>query len=160
MFCPSCGSQLADGSAFCPSCGTPLPGPAPASTQPGSAPVPPVGAYAQQPGSGSYQQPGAYRQPGAYQQPAAYGQTVVNVAAPQSNGMGTAGFVLALIGLFFSWVPLVGQAVWLVGLILSLVGLGREPRGLAIAGTIISLIGLILFIGLMGCVGIAALGTL
>ena len=154
MFCPSCGSQLADGSAFCPSCGTPLPGSAPASTQPGSAPVPPAGAYAQQTGSGSYQQPGAY------QQPAAYGQTVVNVAAPQSNGMGTAGFVLALIGLFFSWVPLVGQAVWLVGLILSLVGLGREPRGLAIAGTIISLIGLILFIGLMGCVGIAALGTL
>lgn len=154
MFCPSCGSQLADGSAFCPSCGTPLPGSAPASTQPGSAPVPPAGAYAQQPGSGGYQQPGAY------QQPAAYGQTVVNVAAPQSNGMGTAGFVLALIGLFFSWVPLVGQAVWLVGLILSLVGLGREPRGLAIAGTIISLIGLILFIGLMGCVGIVALGTL
>ncbi len=59
----------------------------------------------------------------------------------QSNGMGTAGFVLSLIG----WVTC--GVLCPVGLLFSLVGLNREPRGLAIAGTVIGGIGTLLVVG-------------
>jgi hypothetical protein len=66
------------------------------------------------------------------------------------NGVGTAGFVLALIGLIFCWVPVVNWILWILGAILSIVGCFREPRGLAIAGVVISFIGLILIIAIIG----------
>ena len=37
------------------------------------------------------------------------GQTVIiNQSEKESNGIGTAGFVLAIIALFFGWVPVLG----------------------------------------------------
>jgi uncharacterized membrane protein len=74
--------------------------------------------------------------------------------APQ-NGLGTAGFVLGLIGLLFSPIPLIGVIAWplvILGLIFSLVGLTRATKGratnkgLAIAGVVLSVIGLIICI--------------
>ena len=53
-----------------------------------------------------------------------------------SNGFGVAGFVLSLIGV----VPCLAL-IAPVGLALSLIGLSRRPRGLAIAGTILGTIG-------------------
>ena len=55
---------------------------------------------------------------------------------PPSNGLGVAGFVISLLGL-------VGTCGLLspIGLILSLIALRKEPRGLAIAGSIIGFIG-------------------
>lgn len=52
------------------------------------------------------------------------GQTIIinQPAEKKSNGVGTAGFVLALLGLIFSWVPVLGWILWVLGLILSLVG--------------------------------------
>jgi hypothetical protein len=74
-------------------------------------------------------------------------QIIMNVSpTKESNGVGTAGFVLALIALFFSWVPVLGWIVWFLGLILSAVGLAGKPKGLAAAGLVISLIGLIILI--------------
>ena len=35
-------------------------------------------------------------------------------------GIGTSGFVLALIALFIGWVPIIGWIVWALGLILSI----------------------------------------
>lgn len=66
----------------------------------------------------------------------------------QMNGLGTAGFVLAIIALFFGVVPIVGWSVWALGLIFSFVGVFQKPRGLSIAGLAVSLIGLILIITL------------
>lgn len=80
---------------------------------------------------------------------------IVNQIEKKSNGTGTAGFILALITIFLGWVPVLGWILWILGMILSLVGLARKPRGLAIAGTIISLIGLILLLVVFG----AILGT-
>lgn len=81
---------------------------------------------------------------------------IINQVAPaKSNGMGTAGFVLALLGLIFSWVPGLGWILWILGLILSLVGVFRTPRGLAIAGLVLSFLGLILLIILLGAIGAA-----
>ena len=81
--------------------------------------------------------------------------TNVNVQIPQggSNGVGVAGFVLALIALFLSWVPVFGWILWVLGAILSIVGLFRVPRGLAIAGTVISFIDVIILIAVIGVIG-------
>lgn len=70
----------------------------------------------------------------------------------KSNGTGTAGFVFALITIFLGWIPVFGWILWILGLILSLVGLARQPRGLAIAGLVISLLGLILLLVVFGAI--------
>ena len=70
---------------------------------------------------------------------------------PQRNGLGTAGFVLGLLGLVFSFIPIVGVVAWplvLVGLCLGVFGLVRVSRGqagnkgVAIAGVVLSALGL------------------
>lgn len=72
--------------------------------------------------------------------------------APPRNGLGTAGFVVGLIGFLLSLIPFVGVVAWplvIVGLILSIVGLLRvkkrvaNNKGLAIAGIVLSALGLI-----------------
>ncbi|MDO9553372.1 hypothetical protein [Rhodonellum sp.] len=87
------------------------------------------------------------------------GQTIIiNQSENQSNGLGTAGFVLSLIGIFLGWIPVLGWIIWFLGLILSFVGVFKAPKGLAIAGLVISLIGIILLIAVFGAiVGGAAL---
>jgi hypothetical protein len=71
------------------------------------------------------------------------------------NGLGTAGFVLGLIGLIFAWIPIIGVIAWplvLLGLIFSLLGLARarqgtsDNKGIAIAGIACSAIGLLICI--------------
>lgn len=67
----------------------------------------------------------------------------------QTNPLGTAGFICALLGLFLCWVPVLGWLLWIAGAVCSIVGLFKSPKGLAIAGTIISFIGILilLFVG-------------
>ena len=64
----------------------------------------------------------------------------------KSNGIGTAGFILALLSLVLCWTPILGFILWLLGTIFSVIGLFKAPRGLAIAGTVISFIGIIALI--------------
>lgn len=79
------------------------------------------------------------------------GQTViVNQIEKKSNGIGTAGFVLALLALAFSWAPFVNFIIWFLGLLFSFIGVFKQPRGLAIAGLVISLIGIIILIAVFG----------
>lgn len=79
--------------------------------------------------------------------------------APQTNGLGIAGFILSLLGLiscgFLS--PL--------GLLLSFIAIFRQPRGLAIAGLVLGILGslwifiVFFFVGvglLVGSVGLVA----
>lgn len=54
----------------------------------------------------------------------------------QTNGLGIAGFVVSLVGLLGT-----GGLLCPIGLIMSLIAMGRQPRGFAIAGVIIGLIG-------------------
>lgn len=78
---------------------------------------------------------------------------IVNTTQPiPSNGVGTAGFVLALIGLFLSWIPVLGWMIWFLGLILSFCGIFRTPKGLAIAGLVISLIDFIILVAVVGTI--------
>lgn len=93
-------------------------------------------------------------------QPSVAQQTIIiqQQPAPQSNGVGTAGFILAILGLVFCWVPVLGWLLWLIGLILSFVGVFKKPRGLSVAGLCISCIDLIILIILVIVAG-AALGA-
>lgn len=84
-------------------------------------------------------------------------QTII-IKQKESNGLGTAGFVLSIISLFLGWIPLLGWLLWILGLIFSLIGIFKKPRGFAIAGLIISLIGLILLVFIF--IGLAAIGSI
>ncbi|MBD5365909.1 MAG: hypothetical protein HDR82_02665 [Bacteroides sp.] len=72
----------------------------------------------------------------------------------RGNGLGTAGFVTALIGLIICWIPILGWIIGgilsLLGLVFSFVGIFRSPRGLAIAGLIMSLISLCVIVYFIG----------
>ena len=69
-----------------------------------------------------------------FDQPKPYPQTL---QPPKENGFGLAGFIVSIAGLVLCGVPSI------FGVVLSMIGLGKEPKGLAIAGLIIGLIGLV-----------------
>ncbi len=77
---------------------------------------------------------------------------VIVTEVRRSNGLGVAGFVLALLGIFFSWVPVLGWIIWVLGLVFSFIAVFRKPRGLAIAGLVLSLIDLIVLIAFVGMI--------
>lgn len=86
-----------------------------------------------------------------------HGQTtvVVNQQGGRSNGLGTAGFVLAILGAIFCWVPILNFILLILGLIFSFVGIFKVPRGLAIAGLVISALFFIAAIAFIGALGAA-----
>jgi hypothetical protein len=78
------------------------------------------------------------------------------------NGLGTAGFVLGLIGLLFSPIPLIGIVAWplvILGLVFSILGFSRARKGVAtnkglsIAGIVLSAIGLVICVVWLSVVG-------
>jgi hypothetical protein len=75
---------------------------------------------------------------------------IINQVEKKSNGMGIAGFVLALVALFLGWIPILGWVLWLLGLIFSFIGIFKSPKGFAIAGLVISLIGIIFLLVVFG----------
>ncbi|MDR0659772.1 MAG: zinc-ribbon domain-containing protein [Prevotellaceae bacterium] len=122
--CKECGTQISEFAKLCPSCGVPIAISKNQATQEEKISRAP------------------YRQTAEGQQ-----QIVINqVAATPSNGIGTAGFVCALVALFIGWVPAFGWILWVVGLVLSFVGVFKAPKGLAIAGLAISFVGLIVML--------------
>lgn len=79
-------------------------------------------------------------------------ENIVVVEQKKGNGMGVAGFVLALLGLIFCWVPILDWILWILGLIFSIVGMFKPKKGLAIAGLIISCLYLIVIFVIVGAV--------
>jgi hypothetical protein len=136
-FCKYCGKELQPDAAFCSSCGKPQ------------------NNVSQQPAAQIMQQP-VVRQPyvvNAYQQPqpvvapnVSTNTTTVVVESGHSNSMGTAGFIIALLGLVFCWIPVVDLILWFLGLVFSFIGLFKAPRGLAIAGLVLSFVLIIVII--------------
>ena len=158
MHCPNCGKEIADSVKFCKFCGSQVPA---AGAQQATPEVPKTEVVSVK-SSVIETQPQSAQTQGASGQVAGREQqvnvTIGNLQPMiQKNGVGTAGFVLALIGLFLSWVPLLGWIDWFLGAVLSVIGIFRKPRGLAIAGTVISFIDLILLITIFG--GLAAIGA-
>lgn len=155
--CPRCSTLVekpAYGSPVCTNCGFGSSGGAPAAP-----PAPPADPYAQDAGYGGQ---------GFSSPPSGYGAPVQK----KTSGMAVAGFVLAIVSWCIGWIPYIGFAAfitWILGLIFSIVGMSQtknDPnlggRGLAIAGLVISLIGvvfLILMVMLLFIFGIAFLGA-
>lgn len=77
---------------------------------------------------------------------------IINQTEKKSNAIGTAGFVLALIALFFGWIPVLGWIIWLLGLIFSFVGVFKTPKGLSITGLVISIVGVVLLLAVFGAI--------
>ena len=169
-FCSNCGAPVAAvQSAPQPAAqpvaqAAPAPAPQPVA-QPVAAPAPqpvPVQPVYQQPAyqQPSYQQP-SYQQPAsqqqvqpvqpAYQQPV-YTQpvTVAPVAAApakRSNGAATAGLVFGILTLVFCLIPFLFWGFALFGLIFSIIGVAKRNvsgKGKAIAGLILTVVGLII----------------
>ena len=88
-----------------------------------------------------------------------YAEAVPQPVRRKSNGIGTAGFVLALVGLVLCWLPIVDVILWLLAFIFCIIGMCKKPKGLSIAGFIISLIDLAAMILLMDFI-LDFLGTL
>ena len=70
------------------------------------------------------------------------------------NGYGIAGFILSLFGLPIAGAFVVSSIFWLFGLIFSIIGMFKRPRGFAIAGLIISLLSFLLFLGALMIFGL------
>ena len=70
-------------------------------------------------------------------------QGIIQNTKQRSNGLGTAGFVLALLGLILCWIPILDWLLWFLGALFSFIGVFKAPRGLAIAGFVISFINFI-----------------
>jgi hypothetical protein len=78
---------------------------------------------------------------------------IVQQPAP-SNGLGIAGFIVSLIGLLGTC-----GALSPIGLILSLVAMFKRPRGFAIAGLILGLLGSIWIIIAVFVIGLGVIGA-
>ena len=70
-------------------------------------------------------------------------QVIIQNTKQRSNGLGTAGFVLALLGLIFFLIHILDLLLWFLGALFSFIGVFKAPRGLAIAGFVISFINFI-----------------
>lgn len=72
-----------------------------------------------------------------------------------TNSAGLWGFIFALLAVCFGWLPYVGGIFWVLGAILSCVGLSYRPRALAWTGFIISFFWIAIWL-IIGC----TIGTL
>lgn len=77
---------------------------------------------------------------------------LVDANKSESNGMGTAGFVLTLIGILLCWVPVLDWILWFLGFLFSFIGVFKKPRGFAIAGLVLSVIDIIVIVFLVGAI--------
>lgn len=80
-------------------------------------------------------------------------QTIIVETEKKGNSMGTAGFVLAILAIVFSWVPVLDFILWFLGALFSFIGVFRKPKGLAIAGLVISFIVIIILVAFIGTIG-------
>jgi len=140
VVCQKCGAEFGANDMFCGKCGW-------------SVSSSPVNDQLQ-----SSQQP--YVQQQQFENPNNRNVYVTQNVMHKTNGCGTAGFVLALLGFFLGWIPYIGWILWLLGFILSFVGLFRVPRGLAIAGFVISFISIIIIITVLYMFGVGVMSLL
>ena len=61
-----------------------------------------------------------------------------------------------MLSFILCWAPIANLIMWFLGFLFSLIGVFKKPRGLAIAGLVISLIDIIIVIAFFGAlIGLA-----
>lgn len=70
----------------------------------------------------------------------------------ETNGLGLAGFIVSLVGLMMC-----GGLLSPVGMIMSLIALGKRPKGFAIAGVVLGVIGSLVFFLIFFVIGLSAI---
>ena len=79
------------------------------------------------------------------------------VEKKETNGIAIAGLIVSIVALLCSPIPLICWILWIVGLILSCIGLSKKPhKNLAVIGLVISIIDFIVLI-VMLFVGLSAI---
>jgi len=74
-------------------------------------------------------------------------QNNIYIRESHSNGIGIAGFVLAILSLLLLvWAPLLSPILWFFGWIFSFIGMFNSPKGLAVAGFVITTLPLLLLL--------------
>lgn len=71
----------------------------------------------------------------------------------KSNGLGTTGFILALINAIIFWVPVIDFlcfVLWPLAGLLSLIGLFKSPRTLAFMGLLLCILPIVFLIAGVG----------
>lgn len=93
-------------------------------------------------------------------------ENVVVVQQQKSNGMATAGLVLAIVALPFTFIPLFGWVAWILtplAIIFSSIGISKSAqnggRGKAIAGLIIGILDIVAYWASWFMIGAAVAGT-
>ena len=75
-----------------------------------------------------------------------------NSPAKEGNGLGIAGFVVALVGAVLFWVPVLGIILSVIGVVFSAIGIraarkfDAPHKGLSIAGLVVGLVALLVSI--------------
>lgn len=119
----------------------------------------------QQQAAGAQPWPSAAQRAGVPQQRTA-APAVAPAVAPR-NGFGVTALVLGMLGLLFSFIPIIGMIAWplvLLGLLFGVLGVVRasrgraDNRGVAIAGTVLSAVGLVICIVYASVVAAAVSG--
>ncbi|MDR1340887.1 MAG: hypothetical protein LBK58_12655 [Prevotellaceae bacterium] len=90
----------------------------------------------------------AYTQNNQLQNNQSQNENPVFIIRDRSNVVGTAGFVLAFLGVFFCWAPILNWILCITRLVLSIIGCSKEPKALAITRVVISVIGFIFTIAI------------
>lgn len=112
----------------------------------------PGGMPQQQAPAGAQPWPSAAQRAAVPQQRTAAPAVAAPAVAPR-NGFGVTALVLGILGLLFSFIPFIGVIAWplvLLGLLFGVLGVVRasrgraDNRGVAIAGTVLSAIGLVI----------------
>lgn len=63
-----------------------------------------------------------------------------------NNPIGTIGFIFACLGVAFCWLPFLGGLFWLIGMVLSCIGIGYSSNAYAWCGFWISISWIIFYI--------------
>lgn len=64
----------------------------------------------------------------------------------KNNGIGMAGFILSLFGLLFGPIPIMGWGITITALCISVIGIFKYRKNMAIAGLVISIMDLFFLI--------------
>ncbi|HJA93892.1 MAG TPA: DUF4190 domain-containing protein [Candidatus Eisenbergiella merdipullorum] len=89
--------------------------------------------------------------PGSYQQPAQPHPVVINQLENKKDGLAVCSLVVGIFSVIFCWGLVIPLILSLIGLITGIVSLVRtnQHTGLALAGVILSAIGLVLCVAIV-----------